>query len=310
MALPSFLHHHGAPVPNSPFINAFCHHESLGGDAHSLWWPTRSKKLPDTILYFIPGNPGLVEFYIPFLSDIQEKHDSDTLAIFAHAHLGHTPGFPFSASHCGFDVQIENAVEAFDALVCEFPEAKVTVIAHSMGCWITLKLLERRSNAVHSVILMTPTIQHLADSPNGRMLSWVFNPLPRTIISSLAVLGRLIPTAVVKFFHGHWPEDQLPVLQKLIRSPQVLNACFTTAHDEMKMITEPMQELIDSHADRVRMYFADVDGWVGQNREVIVSRFKGPVDNIFLATNVPHAFCINHSKPAADQVVEWLSATL
>lgn len=158
MALPSFLHHHGPPVPNSSFINAFCRHDSLGGDAHSLWWPTRSKKAPDSILFFIPGeypacpvicnvltrcivgNPGLVEFYIPFFHDIQEKHDSDTLAIFAHAHLGHTPGFPISASDCGFDAQIASAVEALDALVSEFSEAKVIVIAHSMGCWITLKV--------------------------------------------------------------------------------------------------------------------------------------------------------------------------
>ncbi len=97
----------------------------------------------------------------------------------------------------------------------------------------------------------------------------------------------------MKFVYGHWPEDQLPVLQKLIKSPEVVKACFATAYDEMKMITEPKQELIDSHADRIRMYFADVDGWVGQNREEIVAHFKGPAENIFFATNVPHAFCIS-----------------
>jgi hypothetical protein len=41
------------------------------------------------------GNPGLIKFYTEFLTLLHGKHPR--LAIFGHAHLGHTPNVPSRA---------------------------------------------------------------------------------------------------------------------------------------------------------------------------------------------------------------------
>lgn len=79
-----------------------------------------------------------MDFYLDFFTEIQQQCKLDNLAVFAHAHLGHTAGLPFT--RCDFSVQVDSALEALDALVASFPQAKVILIAHSMGCWISLQV--------------------------------------------------------------------------------------------------------------------------------------------------------------------------
>lgn len=47
---------------------------------NTLWWPAREN--PTTVLLFIPGNPGLVEYYAEFLERIHCQA-SPNLEIFA-----------------------------------------------------------------------------------------------------------------------------------------------------------------------------------------------------------------------------------
>lgn len=76
--------HHSASGP--VLAHATYNHQRPSGPAQVLWWPCTSQH-PRTILLFIPGNPGLLDFYIPFLDTIYHEANS-SITIFAHAHLG------------------------------------------------------------------------------------------------------------------------------------------------------------------------------------------------------------------------------
>ncbi|KAF8560205.1 hypothetical protein OG21DRAFT_1480037 [Imleria badia] len=55
------------------------------------WWSPKLDGAPPTLLLFIPGNPGVVDFYTHFLDTIQDLDTSGTLAILAFSHIGHAP---------------------------------------------------------------------------------------------------------------------------------------------------------------------------------------------------------------------------
>ena len=144
--LPSFLSPLSAVAkhPQTNAQNAVFQHEKPLGQAHCLWWPPKDdSQPPEVALLFIPGNPGLVEFYTPFLSALHGKDTSSRLAILAHAHLNHTP---LSSPHLNaidhsLTSQVQSAIEAFDALRSEFGNnTKLILVGHSVGSWISTQV--------------------------------------------------------------------------------------------------------------------------------------------------------------------------
>lgn len=94
-------------------------------------------------MFYIPGNPGLLGFYTPFLSAIHSKDTVGGLAILAHAHIGHTPGIGENTSRCDLTLQVESAIATFDAIKSAFGlDSKVVIVGHSVGSWVTLQVCD------------------------------------------------------------------------------------------------------------------------------------------------------------------------
>ena len=207
--LPLFLQ----PLPSdsdltsSIYQNAQFRHKASLGSSHVIWWPPRQAETPDVIVLFIPGqsrhsyfitrlvsrspgNPGLVDFYIPFLSAIYEKLISTNVAILARAHLDHAPQiFEHSRrpSSDGLTIQIECSIEILDSILYNYAKTRIVVVGHSVGAWISLqvgkislvslgltqviKLLKARYNQITAVFLLFPTISYIGDTPNGKRLT-------------------------------------------------------------------------------------------------------------------------------------------
>ena len=85
------------------------------------------------------GNPGLLDFYVPFLSELHRGLRDDGLAILGHAHLGHTPRLNVENPR-GLLHQVEAALEAFDAIKTCWPDVKVVLVGHSVGSWIATQV--------------------------------------------------------------------------------------------------------------------------------------------------------------------------
>jgi len=145
--------------------------------AEVLYWPSLLKSTPTptlrsspgtpnnhTVLLFVPGNPGLVDFYIPFLSALQERYQAlvpegkaSQISIVAKAHLGHSP--TLFASGCNKSgqtrtdliSQVESVVQIYDTIrqhhtnpepKSQTPQAtRVILVGHSVGAWISLQVL-------------------------------------------------------------------------------------------------------------------------------------------------------------------------
>ncbi|KAF9076097.1 hypothetical protein BDP27DRAFT_1211155 [Rhodocollybia butyracea] len=288
--LPSFLQPlKVAQVSSSLYIHSVFQHSEPFGSAETLWWPNAE---PKTFVFFIPGNPGLSGFYISFLSALYQNLSN--ICILAQSHLGHTEAA--TSTESSLQSQVASAIEAFDALKKTFPTSKAIIIGHSVGSWISLQVLKARLNEVDSLFLLFPTIANILDTPNGRTLSWAFRPPFPYLIAKISFLLRLFPSKVLSaVFHG-WPDTQLDVLRRLLRSPSCVQACLSMAHEEMGTIRELDVNLLETHKHCIHMYFAETDGWVGKNKDVVLRSFTpdhGSVRIVHGNHGIPHAFCIS-----------------
>lgn len=92
------------------------------------------------------GNPGLVDFYIPFLSGIHGSQVSSSLAVVAQAHLDHYPGI-HNNGHARYRpeeslaIQIQNSLELLRAIDAYYErKPRIIVVGHSVGCWLSLQV--------------------------------------------------------------------------------------------------------------------------------------------------------------------------
>lgn len=81
------------------------------------------------------------------------------------------------------------------------------------------------------------------------------------------------------------------------------------SHDEMQSVKEADFDFIASHDNRIRIYFAGKDGWVGRHKQIIMSELQtsSPRIAVAIGPDVPHAFCINHSQEVALRCLQWLA---
>ncbi|KAJ6519647.1 hypothetical protein C8R45DRAFT_952225 [Mycena sanguinolenta] len=297
--LPPFL----VPLgPESTPRQAVFNHPRFGS-AHALWWNSTGCESPEAVFLFVPGNPGLLQFYTQFLSMLHVKHPR--LAIFAHAHLGHTPNIP--THEYGLSAQVESAIEAVDAIRVTFGTTKIVLSGHSVGAWVALQVLKARPSDIFQLQLLCPTLSHIADTPNGRRLSWLFrSPFP-WVISWLSYLTRPLPLSLV--FHN-WPVLQVAVLRSLLNSRTTIFACLSMAHEEMNTIREPDPVLLNEHRHRIYLYYAAEDDWVSIHQAKMTSLYlPDEATRIVENANVPHAFCLAHSAEVASQCSLWLNAS-
>ncbi|KAI0062556.1 hypothetical protein BV25DRAFT_1870311 [Artomyces pyxidatus] len=320
--LPAFLESWGelAVSPTSPedtrHVNAVFRHKHPLGPAQTLWWPAGTKEsTPDTVILFLPGNPGLLGFYIPFLTAIHAATSSSSLSIIAHGYLGLQSCFGGDSNRpdvptIQLPAQIEAKLEVVDALRLAYgPKTKILLVGHSLGTWMALQILKARPDVAAGAFLLFPTVSDMGGTPNGKRFSHLFRPpLPR-IISHLSVLVRSLPLRILSVLFPGWPDAQLLVLRTLLRSPSAIYTVLTLANNEIETIRELDVAVLDQHVEHLWLYFAEDDDWVGEQREHILRALHGTPAAVRVVhghRDVPHAFSINHGEELATQCLEWL----
>ncbi|KAF8913031.1 hypothetical protein CPB84DRAFT_1957423 [Gymnopilus junonius] len=322
--LPSFLHpiSHANAVDSS-FISAQFVHSSDLGSCHALWWPPHNDdKHPDILVLFIPGNPGVVDFYIPFLSLLHQNHGTSNLAIVARGHLDHYFGIKnvgktrYQDDH-SLQVQVQSSMEVLESIVKSYTKkTKIIVIGHSVGAWITMQMLQARSDAITAAFLLFPAISNIADTPNGRLFSAnepIFSPTVRRILSSVTFLTVYLPEYAFTTLYSAWPKEQLRVLRDFLSSPTSVLAALSMAYQEMKYIRDLDLDLLEQHKPKLYFYYAQKDDWIGEERQRVFHAMNAEEQslNMLLAPKgIPHAFCISHGELVAQQCQEWLQQLL
>ncbi len=148
------------------------------------------------VVYLLPGNPGLISFYSPFLSLLSTRVKESSLAQeFALRVCGKSlKGFELrsddadrgSISPAGLEEMILEAEKHLyslapsESLVSGSRPLKVILIGHSVGAYILLELIQRNKSLqekpikpinIIGGILLFPTITGIAKSPLGRFIA-------------------------------------------------------------------------------------------------------------------------------------------
>lgn len=171
----------------------------------------RKGNVPGVIIYMIPGNPGLIEFYDRFLLELTNNFDRlGGCEIVCSAHVGHSIRY-----NSNFDLrflenfkifspnrnptladQVEYHTEVVGKILTDgigdSKKTKLVLIGHSVGGYIASKVLERFPDRVTRMIGLFPTLSNIAHSPKGRRLTPLFSPILLPFINILQIIFNAI----------------------------------------------------------------------------------------------------------------------
>ena len=168
--------------------------------AHLHTNPKPPTSIPSTLIFLIPGNPGLLSYYVTFLSRLSSLLSPSASPFPQRYRVTGTPLANFSPSFTsslasspplGLEEQVGYVERALLSAVqsCRMERSeegkgkrkheKVILIGHSVGSYILLEILrrhhaQRNTNDEFEIIggiLLFPTVTHLAESPSGLKFS-------------------------------------------------------------------------------------------------------------------------------------------
>lgn len=150
-----------------------------------------TKHAKEFLIFHIPGNPGLIPYYEPFLVTLQKLLCSLKPAhfyIYGYSLLG----FETAGGHTaktGELVGLQDQIDYIEGLLYDTVEKiraaagrppKVIIMGHSVGAYILLEIVRNHRKKIQSPdedfdliggILLFPTIADIAQSPSGVVVS-------------------------------------------------------------------------------------------------------------------------------------------
>ncbi|PVU93226.1 hypothetical protein BB561_003398 [Smittium simulii] len=213
------------------------------------------------------GNPGLINFYTEFLSALHEKN-KELLEIVGVSHLGHSL---FEAETGCLKVpekvytlqdQISHISSVFDYVYSMYSTdinrhnaPKFIMCGHSVGAYITEKVFAQKHKLIDQVYYLFPTVTHIRETPNGKKLTMLFQPVTIFIVGWFAAFLRIVvPINLVARVINLYQKD-LPL-------EQTTNNCLEMAREEMQSIQGLDADLYMKHGSKFIMYYGTTDGWV------------------------------------------------
>ncbi|KAJ3552172.1 hypothetical protein NPX13_g11176 [Xylaria arbuscula] len=270
------------------------------------------------LIFFVPGNPGLIGYYAPFLSALRHLLDSSAslAATNFDIHGQNLAGFsdhdhePFTSQNKPHDLgyQIQHILKIVGGLrITSGPKQgqaydHVLLVGHSVGAYIVLEICHRvlrdpslaPSSKFTSGILLFPTIEHIADSSNG----WKLNMLRQT-----PLLGdnayriaqgflRLWPYNTLHWFVSKtlgFPPHAADVTTRWLKSRDGVWQSLHLGMDEMRVIREDKwdDELWDiaksstSATPKFYFFFGRRDHWVADHcRDAFIQKQSTQTERI------------------------------
>lgn len=267
-----------------------------------------SKDAP--LLVFIPGNPGLIDYYVTFFDIIAEQYPK--YAILAISHAGYqTSGDFLTAGNTGdqtyydLDYQVTHKVKILKEQILS-GHSNISILCHSVGGYITQRVVRAllKDQEVKDLVqfefigLICPTIVDIAKSLSGQFFGRLFSilPLVQTCVYLVMVLQFILPDALAKYIIRNFViarpkltddklmeswSNSLDATHKIYRSKRIVFQALTLAKDELKYIHRDddyndwfFHQLPEQYGTKVWSFFAHLDYWVHDNtRDYILSRY-------------------------------------
>ncbi|SPN98686.1 uncharacterized protein DNG_01730 [Cephalotrichum gorgonifer] len=267
------------------------------------------------LVYFIPGNPGFVDWYEPFLKSLRAQLDDIQQGVAFDIYGRSLPGFhddehaPFTSASPPYNLEdhITISYESLSQRRIPAPDGSagqpydfVVVIGHSVGAYIALEIFQRHKLdpspaphlKLHHGILLCPTITHIARSQCGRFFTFIcqFSFLNDHLHRLLRFLLFFVPYFVLyawcRFLMRFSPRAAATAAG-FLKSRDAIWQTLYMGRDEMTAIAddeweEDLWEVLkgdEEHRQRVPKFmflFAKVDHWVScELRDEFIKRMRG-----------------------------------
>lgn len=286
------------------------------------------------LIYFIPGNPGLAEYYIQYLDEIH--HQLPGYEIYCPSHIGFdtTQGAERGnmADHVyTLDDQLSQKIEILNRL-CEGATSssprQVIIMGHSVGSWmaqrVVVESMKNENIKIELVGLITPTIQDIAQSDKGKFLiqlgsylssdpGWFVGKVsqllywatPNMVLQFLLKLGMKFP-----------PQNAVDATMQMLTRPNIVQQFLTMGSEEMDRIKKEPGEDIKNFWDndndyRVWMFFVQKDHWIKEETKIELIEKYGNLKHVILHEtkdpNIQHAFCVRDYNIMATNTVNIIN---
>ncbi|EME81583.1 uncharacterized protein MYCFIDRAFT_154272 [Pseudocercospora fijiensis CIRAD86] len=225
--------------------------------------PESSRKI---LIYFVPGNPGLVEYYRRFLEHLRgllrEAKRKEHILIYAashdgfefqeetkrlHNHQNHAPPYSLAEEVQGLISKISTRAHQTAE---EHPGSTLDVIlvGHSVGSYMLLEAIEwyqqqTSEKAVYNIIgaiCLFPTIVDMFRSDKGRVFKWIL-PIPGLGLALTGIIRLLqffSPGLLTSLAKKHTPGPEgWEVTEALAKSDYGIRQVIYMARRELSEIT-------------------------------------------------------------------------
>lgn len=281
-------------------------------------------------LVFVTGNPGAIEFFVPFLRQVWEL-SGRCIDVCGIAHTGHSASTTTDAS-VGLQEQVDHKV----AFLREYYSqgTPVILVGHSIGAYVCLRAIETLSATELNVVRfigLCPVVSRFLQSRNGKMIEFLTkyavlqnfalktvgaaSLLPAVILRAVASLGLLVMPDADLASRGSSADAVLQVVDK-----RVMQNVLHMATDEMRLVRGPesLDAVMNALGRSAVLVYTPVDGWVAPGAaEELKKRFPQCEVSVQSERSLSHMFSLNsravafmadrtweHVRPVLDEIRE------
>ncbi|XP_027856785.1 lipid droplet-associated hydrolase isoform X1 [Xiphophorus couchianus] len=276
----------------------------------------------EVLLLLIPGNPGVVGFYESFLLTL---HGMLGRPVWAVSHAGHCAP-PDSMDLVedgaaaarrdvfGLDGQIQHKLAFIRDRVPR--GTRLVLVGHSIGCYMILEMMRRSPELeVLKAVLLFPTIERMAQSPQGKVMTPVLCQLRYLAYLPLFLLS-LLPQRVAALLVRLLLRG-LPALDPCVLRPALqmfsgdcaVNSMYLGGQ-EMRMVQERDNVTIQKNLDRLIFYYGATDHWCPVSYFQDMRRDFPHGDIRLCERGVRHAFVLDAGQDVAQMVAAWIGGSL
>ena len=207
------------------------------------------------------------------------------------------------------DGQLKHKLELINNYVDK--QSNLHLIGHSIGCWLILELLRDNENLtmrLKSVNLLFPTLQKMAESPNGYFLNNILRKF-HTFILFLYLVVSLLPTVIVNFLVTIYlrifslPTQYLKYILKFL-NPKVGEKILFLAYNEMDTVKCLNYEALNKMKHLINIIYSSHDNWAPVSYIEDVHKYQPEIP--MTEVNIDHAFVLKSSEQVAEMVTQFI----
>ncbi|WOG98267.1 hypothetical protein DCAR_0417608 [Daucus carota subsp. sativus] len=224
-------------------------------------------KNPTLHVLFIPGNPGVISFYTDFLESLYELLGGTASITGKRLTIAQTKRNLERGRLYSLEEQIEHKLDFIKQELNNI-EVPIVLIAHSIGCYISIELLRRSSAKVIYCIELYPFLEINKRSSQQSVIRKVAaSPFLCATLSSIVALLGLLPANVTRYLVRNsvgksWSSTAVDALcDNLLQYNVMQNVFFMARTEFIKLLEPPDWAFLRDKRNQIAFLFGDDDHW-------------------------------------------------